>query len=162
MKQAAGEGVQLFPNGKQTKLKLVYIFSLQQGKVMRKYCLEHICAKKHRENRKKLPENISSVVKVWGFFFILRYVIITTVTIRFFAFCPNLSFWVFSQFEFLSFWVWSQYEFLSLVTFWVFEFCKKIEFLSFVTICVFEFCHNLCFWILSQFEFSSFVTNCVF
>ena len=64
------------------------------------------------------------------------------VTLRFFTFCHQLSFWVFSY---------SEFDFLSLVVISVFEFCHNLnlwgspqfEFLSIVTVWVFEFCHNL-------------------
>ena len=58
-------------------------------------------------------------------------------TILVFAFCHNLSFWVWSKFEF----------------------CHN---LGLVTICFIEFCHNLSFWSLSKFEFSSVATIWVF
>ena len=64
-----------------------------------------------------------------------------------FGFCHNLSFRVWSQFEFKFCqslgWVLSTSKFLSFITNWFFS--SKFEFLSFITIWV--------FWVSSQFEF---------
>ena len=60
--------------------------------------------------------------------------VLSFVTISFFKFCHNLSFWILSH----------------------------LEFLFLVSVSVFEFCQNLSFWVLSQFEFLSLVTIWVF
>ena len=67
------------------------------------------------------------------------------VTIWFFQFGHNLSFWGLSQFEFLSF-----------VTIKFFDFCLNFTF-WFYTFWVIEFWHNSSFWVLSQFELFNFL-----
>ena len=111
---------------------------------------------------------ISWVVEV-SKLFLLKYVIITTVTtatvtittitIWFFEYCHDLTFLGLSPIDFFSFiTVWgffsfvtifylkvlSQFEFLSLVTIWV---------LSFIIIWIIRFCHKWSFWVLSQYDF---------
>ena len=74
--------------------------------------------------------------------------------------CQNLSFWVFSQFNFefchnLSFWFSSQFEFS--IPFFKLLIFVIIQVMSFVRTWVFGLCHNLSFLVLSQFEFLSFL-----